>query len=231
MLLSINGPIQATDDFVFPKDRMSWAPVSYENDYRRCPSGGFTPIRERARYHTIKNAVIPRDRSQWANRFGIYIIFMSKPSPTIYVGIASEDSKTPEGILSRFQKHRVKMSGSHVGTLLGNGGVHHPKKWGEYAIERHISLAGSPDGFSDLRIATATLQGEECQRKADLECFEKYLINNQSGLLEGIAEVAWPGFVGIPRMLNHVTPIKRELPNSRVLLWNGKEINLNGPAS
>lgn len=231
MRLKIEAPIQATDAFKFPEDLTFWEPVSYENDYRKCPSGGHTPIRERASYHSINNAAIPHERSRWENRFGIYILLLSMPSPTIYVGIASEDARDPEGILSRFQKHCVKISGSHVGTLNGNGGVHHPKKWGEYAIDRHASLTGCPDDFSDLRIVTAAIQGEERQEKRDLECFEKCLFNNQFGLLEAIAEAAWPGFMGLPRLLNHVTPIKRELPNSRVRLWNEKEINLRGPES
>lgn len=227
MRLIITDPIQATQAFLFPDDTTQWSPSSYRSNYRRCPRGGYTPIREPASYGGLNNAVRALQPESWEQQYGIYILLMEIPTPTMYVGIASEDARAPEGIFSRFRKHRVKLSGSHVGNDTGHGGVHHPRKWGAYAIDRYNYFDGRLDDFNDIRIATAHIEDIPVQAKAELERFEKHLFNNCSQVLTAIAETAWPQNRAPVRVLNHVTKCEHSQSGDIVRLWGNREIEVH----
>lgn len=227
MRLIINNPIQATEAFLFPEDTTPWAPTSYQADYRKCPGGGYTPIRDAASYGGLSNAVHSLQPESWNRQYGIYILLIGLPTPTIYIGIASEDARTPEGIFTRFKKHRVKLSGSHVGNDIGHGGVHHPRKWGEYAIDRYNHFDGRLDDFNDIWIAKARIDDIPVQAKAELERFEKHLFNNCSQILDAITETIWPQNRVPVRVLNHITKCKHSQKGDIVRLWDNREIEVH----
>ena len=227
MLLTIDRPILASQAFTFPEDTTPWVPENYHSNYRKCSGGGKTPIRNRASFGRLQNAVVAHQPDDWENLFGIYILFMEIPSPTIYIGIASEDARVPEGIFSRFKKHRVKITGSHVGNDVGHGGVHHPRKWGAYAIERYNHFGHHRDDLSDLKIAQARIEGRSIQTKSDLERFEKHLFNNCSNVLDAIAKTMWAGNEQPVRLLNHVTKCKHSQTGDLVRLWDDREIRIH----
>jgi len=227
MLLTIDQPTPASKFFTFPEDTTAWCPESYQLNYRNCPGGGKTPIRNPASFGGLQRAVIALRPDDWANQFGIYILFMEIPSPTIYIGIASQDARVPEGIFSRFKKHRVKITGSHVGNEVGHGGVHHPRKWGAYAIDRYNFFEGRRDDLSDLMIAQARIEGIPIQVKSDLERFEKHLFNNCSLALDAIVGSIWPSTLEPIRLLNHVPKCNQLSRGDLVRLWNGRVIGIH----
>lgn len=133
---------------------------------------------------------------------GLYMVAARAPYKAIYVGIAAGDGKSPEGILNRIRKHRVKITGSHVGSetvtagraIPSNvGGVSHTGHWREFAAARYSQLRDAhmlPDLCSDVQLAT----GHTCtDTKHGLECFESEIFHNRGAVQERLCEHFWPG--------------------------------------
>ena len=135
-----------------------------------------------------------QDACRLKDYFGIYLVAFEIPEPSLYIGIASNDTKTSEGVLNRFKKHRVKTSGSHVGTTpISTGGVHHPEKWRNFAQKRFAALNGQPDFLTDVRIVASSFINTTKQPKNDLERFESSIICNQNNVFDAIVDKLWPG--------------------------------------
>jgi ethanolamine utilization cobalamin adenosyltransferase len=117
-----------------------------------------------------------RQGKQLPHAHGVYVIGFIDPVPAIYVGIAADDKVKPEGILTRLQKHRVKVTGSHVHEKPNQGSILHPKRWGDFAARRHeaFALRGKVDLLEDVVILTGSL-GEGANVKSELQYFEQQL--------------------------------------------------------
>jgi len=190
MNLIFSKPICVPGNFVVPTDQTLWAQVGHQQTNK-----GWTPTRERASFLSWGNSLVPnsaiaRDFKDW---YGLYIFAADRPAPTMYVGIASNTGKRPEGALNRLKKHRVKATGSHVGPNPNSyGGVHHPQKWRDFATKRYSQLAGQLDTLDDVRFILACFN-QNNQPRADLERYEKSIIANQHGIFNVIIDCLWPG--------------------------------------
>lgn len=228
MILNLSRPKRIIDEFIIPADNTPWNPTCYDVSYQKCIEG-WTPIRNRASFTNIKHAAIAQNENLWNAMYGIYFIFSTVPSPVAYVGIASQDAKSPEGIYSRLRKHRIKLTGSHVGQNNTHGGVHHPRKWGTYAIQRHLwhVTNGNEDQLDDITILTAEVEDISIQRKEDLERFEKHLFNNCSGCIDLLFDKIAPKINGDYTLLNTITKCTHKLPGDALRLWDGSIIKLH----
>jgi hypothetical protein len=191
MLLQFNKPLPVPLHFNIVVDQTNWQPQRHTKT-----STGWTPDRARATFGTWAKSLTPAspDAQALEKYFGIYLFAANVPGPTLYIGIASNDSKASEGVLTRIKKHRVKATGSHTGaTPAGTGGVHHPENWRDFAIRRFIALGAPADALEDVRIAVARFNGSAIQSKADLQRFEAAMIANQNSILDSIANKLWPG--------------------------------------
>jgi hypothetical protein len=199
--LTIEPARRLADHFGIPPDNTLW-----DGRYLPVPKA-WTPSRERA--FTLARALVPL--SDWAKtqrrRCGVYIMAFDFPSPSLYFGIAANDGKCAEGFLTRFRKHRVKASGSHVGRTAGVcGGVHHPAEWRSFAQRRHeyFREIGVSDALEDVRVLTATVHADGSpgvQRKLDLQRFEAAFCRNDRGWRDRVAQIMWPGIESGPRLL------------------------------
>lgn len=218
MNLHFNTPLLIPTHFDVPADLTPWNPPEHHKT-----STGWTPVRQRATFGTWGKSLLPitPDSQALEEYFGIYLVAADLPTPTLYVGIASNDSKASEGVLTRVKKHRVKATGSHVGSSpTSTGGVHHPENWRSFSNSRYIHLRGSADQLDDVRIVVAKFKGKELQTKADLERFESSIIANQNGILEQIVEKLWPG-LGLDKitLLNGTKGGFELSPNDQVVVW------------
>jgi hypothetical protein len=116
------------------------------------------------------------------HHYGIYVLGFLIPHPAIYVGIASQDSRSPEGILKRVLKHRVKVTGSHTHGEPNRGGIHHPPRWGSFASVRHDRFVSSKsvDLLADVTLMTASL-GAGGDSRSSLTFYEGVL--SRSGVV------------------------------------------------
>ena len=191
MILQLGSTLDVSKNFDVPPDLTVWQP----KDYLQTPQG-WTPKRDRASFASWQKSVVPttQDAHNLKNYFGIYIVAFEVPEPSLYIGIASNDTKTSEGVLNRFKKHRVKTSGSQVGTApTSTGGVHHPVKWRNFAQQRFAAMNGRPDFLTDVRIVVSSFINTTKQPKKDLERFESSIICNQNNALDQVAAMLWPG--------------------------------------
>lgn len=191
MILQINQALDVSKHFDVPYDLTVWqSPQDYMQTAKE-----WTPLRDRASYTSWQKSVVPKTEAAQNLKyyFGIYFVALEIPEPTLYVGIASNDTKSSEGVLNRFKKHRVKISGSHIGTApFRTGGVNHPKNWRHFAKERYSALGGL-DCLSDVRIIVSSFPNMTKQAKTDLERFESSIICNQNNALDQVADMLWPG--------------------------------------
>lgn len=180
---------------------------------------GTTPERGRATYQTVQRVLRPQTEiaHHLAEATGLYMLAFDLPSPALYVGIAAE-AKRPEGILRRLQKHCVKAMGSNVGKFGSTGGVHHPSKWSDFAIQRHVFLNGTHDALADVRFITA--QVNEGNEKTHLEHFEAILCSNLDRSLDQICAKLWEGGAAHNiRLLTDRFSRLRGAFDHRLLLW------------
>lgn len=196
MLLRFNTPINVPLHFTVPADNTPWDPQIHAKNTQ-----GWTPVRLRATYSSWRTGLVPSGAFQhwdgqpypWDDVYGLYLFAADLPHPTLYVGIASNDSNKPEGVLTRLKKHRVKATGSHVGAgPATTGGVHHPEAWRKFAASRFVAVGGAGDTLDDVRFVVAAIAGVSLQRKSDLERFEGAIISNQNGILDAIKAKLWP---------------------------------------
>lgn len=191
MILQLGSTLDVSKNFDVPPDLTVWQPKDYLQTTQ-----GWTPKRDRASFASWQKSVVPttQDAHKLKNYFGIYIVAFEVPEPILYIGIASNDTKTSEGVLNRFKKHRVKTSGSQVGTApTSTGGVHHPVNWRNFAQQRFEAMNGRPDFLTDVRIVVSSFINTTKQPKKDLERFESSIICNQNNALDQVAAMLWPG--------------------------------------
>lgn len=141
-----------------------------------------TPRRARATFHTFNQSMQLLPGESLPHQYGIYVLGFLIPHPAIYVGIASQDSSSPEGILKRVLKHRVKVTGSHTHGEPNRGGIHHPPRWGSFASLRHdrFVLSQSVDLLADVTLMTASL-GAGADSRSSLTFYEGVL--SRSGVV------------------------------------------------
>jgi hypothetical protein len=193
--LSLNCPISLAEHFDIPVDDSAWG-----GQYLVVPREGRTPQRERAQFRSISCALRPITTTGTSidTHFGVYIFAMNWPTPALYVGLAANGGKSPEGIGKRLRKHRIKSSGSHVGShLMSVGGVNHTQGWRNYAPARHqyFTTNAMPDDGLDIRIVIGevlTEEGLKVQSKVHLERFEASIATNEVGILDRIKQLLWP---------------------------------------
>lgn len=218
MEVHFNLPLDVSTHFTVPVDLAPWGPLSHQ----KTPQG-WTPVRDRATYTTWSKSLEPvtPDAQALEAWYGIYLFALDVPKPTLYVGIASNDSKSSEGVLNRLKKHRVKATGSHVGSSPDTiGGVHHPENWRDFATERFTALGGPGDLLKDARVAVSKFNGTVIQPKADLERFESAIIGNQAGILDAIVAKLWPAKnASHINLLNGTTGRDFLSPDDRIVLW------------
>ncbi len=196
--------MKLSDHFNVPADSTKW-----NGEYTIVAKHGRTPARQRADFQTPRYALEPITAiaKELDSVYGIYAIGVEYPSPAIYIGIAAGGSKSPEGILSRIRKHRVKITGSHVGKSRDTvGGVNHTAGWRYIAKQRSRLFQASRllDTCQDvwLRIGAAhDTAGAPLSDKATLEIFESMLASNHQGLYRELAQSFWPKCETIPECL------------------------------
>jgi len=158
--LQFSPRIPLNDLFTVVPDSTAWdghydnVPKEYEGN-----SLVRTPRRPLATFGTAGRSMTLLPGKALPHAYGVYVIGLLEPHPAVYVGIAAEGGKEPEGILKRLQKHRVKISGSHVHVAANAGGIHHPVQWGSFASLRHkeIVTPATPDTLRDVVIMTGSL--------------------------------------------------------------------------
>jgi hypothetical protein len=202
--LNFGDKIKLSDHFEIPLDETRWDDREYN---------GTTPARGLATFQSITGAMKPKTDTgkSYKKARGVYILIFSIPCPAFYIGIASGES-----ILSRVRKHRVKLTGSHVGA-----GVNHTKEWRVFATKRaeYFCINNQTDTCDDSFLLVGTLDGKKtCDDRCALEYFENALINNKNGITEKIVGTRQIEFNKI-RNLN-VPSCWAEEENKNVV-WNG----------
>jgi hypothetical protein len=187
-ILRFSSPRLLSDEFDVPADSAIWpgATGTYSDCYTAAGHrAGRTPNRERASFSTLGRALRPKTHHAETLRadYGVYVMAFNSPRPAIYVGITAGRVKSPEGILRRLQKHRVKLTSSHVGAgPTKTGGVDHTLGWRNYAAERsnHFASLGKEDRAADGQFMIGSLLGfpEGMPDKPCLEWIERQLKKN-----------------------------------------------------
>lgn len=214
-MISLNfKPAQRiVDHFLVTPDLTPWGRSYVKTQH------GQTPERERANFHSIRQVLQPRtdEAQRLEGATGLYMLAFDHPFPSLYVGIAAE-ANNPEGILRRLRKHCIKAMGSNVGSATSTGGVHHPRQWCAFAIERHTFFDGAQDHLTDVRFTDAQASGGN--HKAVLQDFERLICRNADGVLDGICDRIWPGCAAQDVcLLTSGTVHLRPGFNYRIYLW------------
>jgi hypothetical protein len=118
---------------------------------------------------------------------GLYLMAFDLPTPHIYVGIAAAGGRAPEGVLNRMRKHCIKTMG-----MNGGLGVHHPKKWQQFALARYqfMQQRKTTDKLEDVRFLYGS--SSDSNPKATLEHFEAMICSNHQNSLTDICNQLWP---------------------------------------
>jgi hypothetical protein len=194
-ILTFGMPMEVSAHFTMPLDNSHW-----DGTYLTIPKQGRTPNRDRAGFQSWRRSLIPitDDAKRLATAYGVYLVAVSRPYRALYVGIAAglghdATTSTPEGMLKRLQKHRVKLSGTHVGPHSQSvGGVNHTSLWRGLAQDRALSI--TQDDCRDVRFVVGRLRdslGAALEGKADLERFEARIARNHLGVRNKIADLLW----------------------------------------
>ena len=227
MKLSFKEPIFLKEHFCIPVDTTPWG------GKHQSLKNGWSPVRQRAQFKNIAWAMIPESKvAHTLNQAaGVYVLAISLPQPAIYVGIASGVCIAPEGILRRMCKHRIKLTGSHVGHLnTSTGGVHHTRIWRSFAAARATFFAEQQmqDDCSDVRLIVGSLDlrddlgqnNKPILDKPILEKAESFISLNCHGIQTAMNELLWPEFAGNVALLTGA--FRRNLVTSplEIELWN-----------
>jgi hypothetical protein len=211
LILTFSDKIKLSEHFEIPLDETPWQGL-YNNT---------APARELATFETFTRALNPLQeyRDFYNNAFGVYILIFSIPCPAFYVGIASGES-----ILNRIRKHRVKVTGSNVGS-----GVNHTREWRSFAQQRaQLFVDGNQtDTCDDAYLLVGTLAGnEQCDDRCALEYFENALVNNKNGITEEMVVPLMRQIFNMPQVeFNTIRNLN--MPSCWVeeknknLVWNG----------
>ncbi len=194
--LVFSSPVALSDHYEVPLDTSPWpAPCAYH----RIAGHGQTPDRPAAPFGAYGNSLQTRPGAQhYDDAFGVYILAIDTPHKAFYVGIASDDQKSPEGVGRRIRKHRVKLTGSHVGPSHNNGpvsscgGVNHTGGWRPFAVDRHQyhATVGLEDRCLDVRLMVGAIVGGN--PKKPLECYESAILHNANGIRDQLYAILWP---------------------------------------
>lgn len=224
-MLKFSFPVLLSDHFTIPVDDTTWDGY----DYISIPKQGQTPSRQKAGFKNFKNSMVAKTDYAAAleKTYGVYLLAFDLPMPTLYIGIAANSSSAPEGVASRIRKHRVKATGTNVGTYSKNvGGVHHPEKWRMFAKERaqYFGSKNMLDACSDMRLSVGVLTNEqgmtqESQLRKNLEYFERSIFNNTDGVLDKICSKLWPNSDHV-NILTSATNKGDATEISSIVLWD-----------
>jgi hypothetical protein len=225
--LKFQSPQQLSSIFDIPVDNTNWNPPHFVKTVN-----GWTPVRARASFRTVTHGLIVVDPagSALANTYGLYALAIAEPEAAIYIGIAAGGGRAPEGILSRIRKHRVKLTGSHVGASpQSNGGVHHPEEWRNFAAARHkhFVAGGREDICADVRLVLASLDlgdSSEADGKGVLEAIESAIVNDVGGVLRELCALLWDEDMSV-RLLTTGSTSRRLSELVRIEYWNGSHID------
>lgn len=184
-----------SDHFDIPPDGSKW-----DGQYTYIPKEGRTPDRQQADFGTVSKSLAPITcfASELKSAYGIYVIGIELPYPAIYIGIAAGGSNSPEGVLKRIRKHRVKITASHVGSNNHTvGGVNHTSGWRCIAKQRaeYFQAINELDTCKDLWFSVGRAYdncGASLTDKRTLEVFESMLVSNFQGAYEKLAKSFWP---------------------------------------
>lgn len=161
-------PIKLDEWFEVDPDEQPWEAADNPTDaYRPAYTKHRTPTRQRATFENIDGSLKPKHKyarqiAAMNKRPGVYIMAAKKHEPAIYVGIACDPY---ENILRRMRKHRIKLTGSHVGGVrrppneheINDGDVNHTSKWRQFAPRRYLHFKGMPDKCEDVVFSFAPL--------------------------------------------------------------------------
>ncbi len=225
-LIEFLTPVRLSDHFDIPVDTSQWTgpPGSY---IRAADGKGFSPAREKASFGTIAKSMLPKTEVgiQLQRTHGIYVLAFDIPKPAIYVGIAAEFGKSPEGVMGRVRKHRIKLTSSHVGTSPTNyGGVKHTGGWREYAEARvhHFESTQESDACSDGRISCGQFKasGPDGQHKEQALWFENQLTTKY---LNRLIKLLWPDVSpGDVFLLTKGTNTGQRPEQPKIAFWDGE---------
>jgi hypothetical protein len=231
--LVFSPPELLTTYFEVPIDKTCWMGEYRVTTDRFGKKNGQTPAREQASFSRWQDSLLPKSDvvEKYSKCFGVYLLTMDIPTPAIYVGIAVSSAGRPEGVLTRIRKHRVKLTGSHIGRNgASSGGVNHTGGWRSFAPERarHFAARDETDGCRDVRIITGTMLpivGGNLEEKAALEYFESRIADEHSPVWEQLTNLLWPRHDElVPRLLTLSTSGKCHLESARVTLWNNRTV-------
>lgn len=223
-ILTFAPPQKLSDHFKIPIDESRW--TGAVGEYSTCFDAngkkiGLTPARERATFHSVSRAMTPVTLTGkcLASTFGVYLLAFDVPSPAFYVGVAGSSSKTPEGMLNRFRKHRIKVTSSHVGgSATTDGGVKHPGGWRTFAAERAVWLSqqGLADIVDDGRFSCGQFEasGGSASHKAEAETQPRIDANE--------SQVMQPEYHG--RTTEHRSANSRDCLHQALVVFRGSEI-------
>ena len=229
MYVRLHKPVKLSDLFTVQPDSTDWGMPDYRKILsKKDKPAGQTPIRDRATFGNWTRSLTPISAagSQLAKEFGLYLLAFTIPRPFLYVGIAAGDSRSAEGILNRVKKHRVKTTGSHVGSQSRtNGGVDHTRGWREFALARAAAVQGI-DLCSDARLIVGNVyetnletgaEERPKQRKSILEYFESCIFNNVSGVRSQISQLLWQSDHKL--ITTHASSLGLAGPTPSISLW------------
>ena len=207
-----------SEHFDIPPDGSKW-----NGQYTNIPKEGKTPDRQQAVFGTVTNSLTPTTcfASGLKSAYGIYVIGVELPYPAIYIGIAAGGSKSPEGILKRIRKHRVKLTASHVGSNNHTvGGVNHTSGWRCIAKQRaeYFQTINELDTCQDLWFGVGRAYdscGVSLTDKITLEVFESMLVCNHQDLYNNLTQFIWPNAV---RVADCLTVRHRKLQHESILV-------------
>jgi hypothetical protein len=200
MKLKFSAPIMLAEHFRIPVDETNWMPIADPPKPYRKVNGGFTSNRSLASFGSWQKALEPISDvgRNLSKTFGVYMLAFGDPDcecppAAFYVGVAGDNSKKPEGILTRIKKHRVKVTGANVGgAAASHGGVSHTAGWRQYAPRRHAyySAKKTVDICADARLVIGLLDSEHHPTNV-LEYFEHRIFKNHLGVRDSIYNLLW----------------------------------------
>jgi hypothetical protein len=217
MKLVFTEPVKLSALVDCPSDTTPWPDQRYFSGRH-----GHTPIRPRASFRTWQSGALARNGNQLAAyEYGVYILALDIPRPCIYVGVAGEDRKTPEGIATRIAKHRVKATGSHVGAGSDStGGVNHTGGWRSIAPARYryFEDQGATDTCEDMRLVIGRLD-QGSSRTSTLEYFEHSIVHDAKGCRQLVERILWPDATCLPAELLTTASKAGVRPREPVIRW------------
>ncbi|HEY0200037.1 MAG TPA: hypothetical protein VGC19_16115 [Rhodanobacter sp.] len=176
-ILRLSHPVLLNEFYRVPADITPWPSL----DYRKLKVSGWTPARASSSFGSHAAALQEISVCNPKDQYGIYALGFAVPRPALYIGIAAR-SRVPEGITTRLRKHRVKATGSHVGSAFDQSGINHTKQWRKFAPERyrHFATMGCHDLLGDAILLTGDIEGLEDigHHKKACEYFEHMLVND-----------------------------------------------------